>query len=299
MNNKIKKSPDKTSILRKSTPLNFYEDDFERKRLKLQKSFLFEFGKDCYDSFISDLKDGSFLDLGCSTGEQAMMFCEERKEIKNFVGIDREEKAIDFAKKKYPKGHFYACDVETEGFDDFLYSVEEELQIEGFDIINISMLLLHLKKPYRFLNVVSKHLKKGGRIIILDIDDSSNISSPDEKGIFARAMEMCAISKYSGNRTTGREVPELLSETKMKNIKLHKKGISTKGMDSKQRKKLFDVYFSFILDDLRKMNKENTKDIEVAQNLEWMEANYRTMLKIFKDESFFFSLGCVLFSAIK
>ena len=299
MDNKIGKNPDRINSTRKTNLLNFYEDNFERKRLKSQKAFLFQFAKDYYDRFISKLENGNFLDMGCSTGEQAMMFCKGRKEIKNFVGIDREEKAIDFARKKYPKGHFYVCDVEIEGFDDFLYSVEEELQIEGFEIINISMLLLHLKKPYKLLNVLSKHLNKGGRIVILDIDDSSNISSPDEKGIFARAMELCAISKYSGNRTTGREVPELLSETKMKNIKLHKKGISTKGMDSKQRKKLFDVYFSFILDDLKKMNKENPNDIEVAQNLEWMEANYGKMLKIFKDESFFFSLGCVLFSAIK
>lgn len=299
MNNRIKKSPDETSMLRKSTPLNFYEDDFERKRLKLQKSFLFEFGKDCYDSFISELKDGSFLDLGCSTGEQAMMFCKERKEIKNFVGIDREKKAIDFARKKYPEGHFYVCEFETNELDNCLSFVKEELQIDGFDIINISMLLLHLQNPYRFLNILSKHLNKGGRFVILDVDDSLNIATPDPEGLFLRAIKLCAISEYSGNRIMGRELPSILSKIKMNNIKLHKEGISTKGMNSKRRELFFYIYFAFILDDLKRMNKQNPDDLEIAQNLKWMEEHYNKMLKIFKDENFYFSLGCVLFSATK
>ena len=85
----------------------------------------------------------------------------------------------------------------------------------------------------------------------------------------------------------------------MNNIQLHKEGISTKGMNSNRRELFFYIYFAFILDDLKRMNKQTPDELEIAQNLKWMDDNYNKMLKIFKDENFYFSLGCVLFSATK
>ncbi len=282
---------------RDETLLNSYEDDGERRRLNLQRTFIYEFAKDFYDNFISQLEQGNFLDVGCSTGEQAMLFCNGRKEIKNFIGIDREEKALHVASELYPEGHFYKCQFENDDFNEILCSIEQDLGIDGFDIINISMVLLHLKDPLTFLDIVSDHLSENGRIIILDIDDGYNFAYPDEKGIFERAVSICSKSKYSGSRNSGRQVCKLLSEIDMDHIQLHKTGISTVGMNRKRREEFFDIYFWFILDDLRKMHQEEPNNTMISENLDWMEEKYKEMKLVFKNKNFYFNLGFMLFSA--
>ncbi len=284
---------------RRSNELDFFGDEGERKRLKSQHSFVYEFAKDHYDEFISSVNHAAFLDVGCSTAEQAMMFCNGRKEIDCFVGIDREQAALDRAAELFPQAHFVRCDFESGELDETLCDTEEKLGIEGFDIINLSMVLLYIKEPVEFLDVLSKHLNPGGRFIIIDIDDGFNIAYPDPKEIFGRAVEICSVSKYSGCRTNGRQICKMLSEIEMSCIQLHKSGISTVGMKRDRREEFFDIYFWFVLDDMRKMAAENPGEQLYASYLEELERNYKTMKRDFKNKEFFFNIGFMLYSAIK
>lgn len=292
-------SSDETEESRTDNTLDFFADEGERNRLKSQHSFFYEFAKDCYDTFLSSVSDATFLDVGCSTAEQAMMFCKGRKEIKNFVGIDREESALEFARTLYPEGRFYNCRFEDDDFDKTLSDIETALNIEGFDIINISMVLLHVKEPLELLDTLAGHLKVGGRFVILDIDDGFNLAYPDENGAFKRAVEICSKTEYSGCRESGRQIYKMLSEIDMKYIQLHKIGLSTVGMCRERREEFFNIYFWIILDDLRKMHSEKPENAIISSHLSWMEKEYKTMKRDFKNKEFYFNLGVMLFSAVK
>ena len=283
---------------RAETALDFYGDEGERKRLVTQRQFVYEFAAEAYDGFISELNNGSFLDIGCNTGEQAMMFVKGRNEIKNYIGVDRESMALDKAKELFPAGHFYLGNCEADDFDELLSKIEEDLDIDGFDLINLSMVLLHLKEPQFVLDTLSDHLADGGRIVILDIDDGLNIAYPDPDELFSKAVEICAETGYSGYRKSGRQICQLLSDIEMSDIQLHKQGLSTVGMSRDKRSDFYELYFWFILDDLRKMNQQAPEDKIVLAELNWFEEHYKEMKARFKKKSFYFNLGFMLYSAM-
>ena len=279
--------------------LDFYGDEGERRRLATQRSFVYDFAAEAYDGFISPLQNATFLDVGCSTGEQAMMFVKGRDEIAHYVGVDREEGALERARELFPEGHFYQGNCETDEFDDLLSDIEEELGIEGFDIINLSMVLLHMKEPQILLDTLAGHLAEGGRIVILDIDDGLNIAYPDPEGLFAKAVDICAETGYSGYRKSGRQIPQLLCDVDITDVQLHRQGLSTVGMSREQRADYYELYFWFILDDLRKMHAEAPDDKIVEAELAWFESHYKDMKSKFKKKGFYFNLGFMLYSATR
>ncbi|MBQ4333585.1 MAG: TIR domain-containing protein [Clostridia bacterium] len=284
-------------IERAETALDFYGDEGERKRLASQRQFVYDFAAEEYDSFISELHNGSFLDIGCNTGEQAMMFVEGRSEIQHYIGIDRESLALDKAREFFPSGHFYQGNCEADDFDQLLCKIEEELDIDGFDLINLSMVLLHMKEPQFVLDTLAGHLTDGGRIVILDIDDGLNIAYPDPDEWFSKAVEICSETGYSGYRKSGRQVCQLLTDIEMHEIQLHKQGLSTAGMTRDKRSAFYELYFWFILDDLRKMNQQAPENKIVLAELNWFEEHYKEMKARFKKKSFYFNLGFMLYSA--
>lgn len=277
--------------------LAFYGDEGERNRINHQHHFIYQFAHDIYEKLLSGANNASFLDVGCNTGEQSMMFVSESSGVKHYIGIDREEKALEKGRELYPNAHFYAADCEAEEFSEKLSSIEEELGIDGFDFINVSMLLLHTKDPNALMDVLSSHLSENGQIIVLDIDDGFNVAYPDPKGTFKKAIDMCFETEYSGYRHCGRTIYKCLNDMCLNDICLHRVGLSTVGMSRSEKERFFDIYFWFILDDLRKMNSEQPLNKFIKTDLDWMEANYKEMKMEFKKKDFFFNLGLVLLSA--
>lgn len=278
--------------------LAFYGDEGERGRISQQNLFVYDFAGETYHKLLSETKEGVFLDIGCNTGTQAMMYLEGHSGIR-YVGIDREEEALQRGRELYPDASFFRADCEDDDFDEILSEIEEELDIKGFDIINVSMMLLHTKNPAALLDVLSDHLADGGRIIVLDIDDGFNVAHPDPDYVFKKAIELCFETEYSGNRHCGRAVYKMLHDLDMDDVILHKVGYSTVGMDRKQKESFFDVYFWFVLDDLRKMHAEKPNSKLIKADLDWMEEHYKEMRMAFKKKDFFFTLGFILFSAVK
>ncbi len=276
--------------------LEFYGDEGERHRIETQHRFVHAFAKDVYENLLFNVSDASFLDVGCNTGVQVKMFL-ENKPIKYYVGIDREKAALEQAALTFPNGHLYLCDCEAEDFSERLTAIERELGIDGFDFINLSLILLHTKNPSILIDVLSDHLAENGQMIILDIDDGFNVAYPDPEGMFEKAIQLCFKTEYSGFRHCGRAINKFLSDTDMNNITLHKIGLSSIGMSRKEKEDFYDVYFWFILDDLRKMNAENPSDAFIKADYEWLKENYGTMKNCFKKRDFFFSLGFVIYSA--
>lgn len=276
--------------------LEFYGYEGERTRIASQRHFVYNFAKDVYDELLSDDNQITFLDVGCNTAEQAKMFLDNKPNIK-YVGIDRENAALEKATQILSEGRFYQYDCEAESFSDKLFAIETELNIDGFDVINVSMLLLHLKNPAILIDVLADHLSENGKLIVLDIDDGFNIAYPDPDKMFEKAIQLCYKTEYSGFRHSGRAINKFLNDSDLRDIKLHKVGLSNIGMCRKEKDAFFEIYFWFILDDLKKMSEEKPQDLFVKSDYEWLKNNYHKMKHAFKNSEFFFNLGFVIFSA--
>ncbi len=73
--------------------------------------------------------------------------------------------------KTHTSGRFLTLDVEQEDFASLLKPVMEEEGIGGFDVINCSMVVLHMQNPVSALSRLRTLLAPNGTVIVRDIDD--------------------------------------------------------------------------------------------------------------------------------
>lgn len=277
------------------------DDDKELERLKIQMKLLENFDSDVYDRILEGRNKIRVLDIGTNCGETIMNRLGARDNVEIIIGIDINEGAITAANSHYKgtKGYFYQLDIESPNFISELKTIMRIHKIEKFDLINMSMLLLHIENPQRIIREVQKILVDGGRIFIRDIDDGLNIAHPDYSNIFKRTIDICSKNIESGYRNSGREIPTLLTKAEMCDIKLEKMGINSLGMNYDEKDALFNTYFSFILSDTRNRYEKAPHKRENKEDYEWLESVYERLEEEFHEPYFFFSLGFVIFTATK
>ena len=279
-----------------------FEDEKEKKRLKIQQNLMKRFDKHTYQKVIDSYDELFILDIGCNNGDFVMDRIGKNEKVKLLVGLEYDAESVILANEKYGVAgriEFYKQNVEAEDLEDNLTDILDKLHVEKFNVINISMVLLHLKNPYRLLKSLRRFLQKGGMVVIKDIDDGYNIAYPDENGDFARVIEICSRNETSGYRHSGRQVYTLLRHAGYADVCLEQSGLSTIGMDYDEREALFDTYFSFILEDLKIMMERYPNDKEFELNYDWYSKIYEDLEERFQDEAFYFNLGFVLYTAKK
>lgn len=277
------------------------EDKKEINRLRTQANILKKFDGGVYESISSSFGSLKVLDLGSNCGDTFVTHFGNLTNLTKAIGLEYDKEAVEKANAKYSSEifKFYVCDVESENFVDELSDICEKEKVEKFDIVSISMLILHLKKPYNLLKTIRKFMRSGGKIIIRDIDDGFNIAYPDKDKIFSEMIKICSESKFSGYRSSGREIYTLLKDVGFKKIKLENLGISTVDMDYDEKEALFDTYFEFIAEDTNLMATQYPSIEKYLKYQEWLRSNLDKIESEFMRDDFFFVLGFLLFTAEK
>ena len=284
---------------RRENPYHYLSDE-ERHRLYVQQELMKSFDREVYDRIKSAYDKLYILDVGSSSGDLIMDRLGRHEKLEKLIGIEYSEEVVKAANDAYGEENriaFYNVDAESQQFPARIKEIMAEQGIEGFNVINISMLLLHLKTPYKLLKNLRQFLTRDGIIVIKDIDDGYNIVYPDEKGEFNRVMEICSRNETSGYRQSGRQIYTLLGRAGYNDIKLEKLGLTTIGMDYDEREAVFETYFSFVLGDLLIMKKRYPNDKRIANDYEWYSTTYEELEEKFHDNNLFFSLGFMLFTA--
>lgn len=270
----------------------------EDQRLKTQNELLKDFDNDVYTAVFSKYDCPRVLDVGCGTGDMLVPLAKHFS-TSVFVGIDRSNKQIEVAKEKYkfPNFCFDVNDVTSQSFEDDLIHLMNHLKIDKFDIINISMLLLHLKEPIDLLSTLKNHLSVNGTLVIRDIDDGLNFAFPDPDNLFERIYKMCEHDEQSGNRRNGRQIYHDLIRAGFSNIQLNHQGLSSVSMNSNQKEALFQMYFPFTLENARIMMEKYPWNVEYKEDYLWYKSHYESIHRLFSEPEFVFSLGFVSFTA--
>ena len=280
----------------------FSDDKKEIRRLKIQQDLMIDFDREVYDRVCASYEELRVLDIGSNTGAFVTDRIVNRGNVVKLIGLEFDKGFVDSSNAKYGvdgKIKFFEQNVEDEDFADSLEEYMQEMDVESFNVVNISMLILHLKSPYKMLKAIRRYLDKGATIIVKDIDDGFNVAYPDEDGSIQRIYNICKKSRTSGYRNSGRQIYTLLMRAGYRDVCFEKMGISTPGMDYEKRSALFDTYFSFILEELKIYVKANPDDKRAVKDLEWYDRIYEDLEARFQDDNFFFNLGFVLFTAKK
>ena len=171
--------------------------------------------------------------------------------------------------------------------------------IEGFDVVILSMVILHLEDPFNVLKILKTVLKSGGKIIIRDVDDGLFFAYPDDDGAFQRLMHICSYCEASGFRQSGRQIYSLLKRIGMKNICLDVCGWNSVGMDDEEKDAFFDIWASFIPRYLKLMVNKYPDNKEIADDYRWLTSVYDNLKKRFIREDFICQCGIMIYTAEK
>lgn len=286
--------------LPRRTNMYFDEKDVkEKKRLKTQQKILEKFDKACYDEIAASMESMRILDLGSNNGDFIMDRLGNKENTECLVGLEYNAEAVAKAQQTYgnEKIRFVQCNLDGESVADTIGSLTEQYRISDFNIVNISMLLLHLSDPLKLMRVLRKFMKPGAIVIIKDIDDGYNIAYPDPEGIFSHAISLCAKDPMAGYRNSGRQVFNILHKAGYRDIKLLKCGLDTTAMNYDEKEALFHTYFSFIKSDYEIFRAGDPDNAAMAESAGWFDEHYAEMEDAFLEDSFFFSLGFMLFTA--
>ena len=272
-------------------------DEEEVEFLDLQQEMMYRFDQEIYDKILDGKENMCILDIGCNNGAQIMAHFESDERVSCIVGIDKDQNSIDIAKAKYPNAIFECYDIEASSFRKQLKDFVKENIIEKFDMINISMVLLHLERPSILLSTLKSYLKPNGVMFIRDIDDGLNLAFPDNDGTFARMIEICSYCDMLGYRNSGRQIYSHLKGAGFSQVKLEKVGLSTADMSYEEKCALFDVYFGYIPTALEKTIERSPTLIRAKHDYEWVESVKENAYEAFLNNDFLFSLGYMIFTA--
>lgn len=287
------------SATRKSNMYFDENDENEKRRLKTQQILLEQFDKELYDKTAAEYAQMRILDLGSNNGDFIMSRLGDKQNTEFVLGLECNEAAVAVANEKYgsDKVKFEQCDLESDNIAEKLKGICEKYSLKDFNVVNISMLLLHLKDPLRLLKALRGVVGRGAKIIVKDIDDGLNVAYPDNENLFEHAIKICLQNDLAGYRYSGRQIFNLLHKSGYKNIKLVKSGLDTSGMDYDEREALFNIYFSFIKNDFIDLNNKDKNNAVYEENAKWMIENFETLEDQFLQDDFFFLLGFMLFEA--
>ena len=270
----------------------------ERNYMARQQALLCDYDNAVRNPLLIGAK--TVLDIGCNDGFCIMNNFYGKGEISNIVGIDIQKECIENAIKNCPEGvHFYVVDIESHDFDNKLTAIENELGIEGFDLINIEMVLLHLAKPRDVLKVLKKHLNKNGYVFIRDIDDDFNFFYPDPENILRRLQNMVKYLDSWGYRQSGKEIYSHLKLAGFSNVSIEKQGLNTVGLDFDEVESLFNVYFGDIAKTAYITCESHPESIFLANEAQWAKEHIDEALNLFHRNDFVFSLGYIIYVAKK
>lgn len=267
------------------------ELDFLRK----QTEMLLEYDRDVYERILTP--GMSILDLGCNEGSNTMARFGEIEGVK-LIGIDRDEGCIQSANEMYgDRASFFSCDIEDASFSAKLAGFAKECGIAKFDLINISMVLLHMENPFRLFKAIRPYLAPNGTVFIRDIDDDFNFAFPDTEGIFSRMTGICSYCDILGYRKSGKELYAYLKRSGFSRVRIEKSGFDTSAMSYDEREALFDIYFGYIPTALEKTMESNPENFKIRKDYEWVKENLDRANQLFQQNDFLFSLGYIIYTA--
>jgi hypothetical protein len=194
--------------------------------------------------------------------------------------------------------HFYAGNMEDEDFSNKMDIILEENKLDGFDFVDLTLILKDSDKPFDRLSSIVERLNSNAIIYVRELDDDMVIGYPDSQNKFAHLVKLLKTDKYAGNRNMGRSIYTYLKRTGATKVKMINTLLTTSGMNAKKRRMLFDTYFSYLepeIDDLIADNPEN----EIYLNTKkWLIENYSQVQQTVLSPDFLFVSGFMFFYGI-
>jgi ubiquinone/menaquinone biosynthesis C-methylase UbiE len=152
------------------------------------------------------------LEAGCGVGAQTVTLAQNSPNAL-ITSVDISEASVHEAQKRVAAAGLTNVRVEQANIFNLPYGPD------SFDHIFVCFVLEHLSQPVQALQVLKKHLKRGGTITVIEGDHGSVYFHPDSEA--AHKAIQCQVElqrRVGGNAMVGRELYPLLQKAGFNSI---------------------------------------------------------------------------------
>lgn len=269
------------------------DDKYEKRRLKIEGEFLYRFEKKVVDELLEGKSHLNGL-ITCCMFAEAIMNKIDLSKFDKLIGFCYNERAVLEANYDYKNDHtrFYTQDCEDPELEDKLRRYMDEMDIDGFDYVDITMGFIDWKNPFKVIKTLKKFMNKDCAIFVRDVDDGVVMAYPDEGNLFRKFKTFYPLDPIAGYRRSGRRIFSYFKKIKAKSIEVKHKGISTTELeDDEEKEKLFHSFFGFIPNDFKISYNEDQTKSEYKAVIDWCDEHYDYLEETFMDDAFFYNSG--------
>lgn len=220
------------------------EKDVEVYRIAQQNAIYNVYANRYLDELFLSYDAPDVLDIGCSDGKNINLRLKGRS-YHSLLGIDIDPDKIHLASEAFrdPRQSFAVLNVSAPGFQEQLRAYLYQKKLEGFHIIHISSVLMHVGNPKAVLGILRSFLTPDGTLFIQDEDDGLNLAYPQDD-FFTDAFYLWEHSLESGDRNFARKIPGYLADCGYHDIALKSACISSLDCLEGTREAFWDLYFN-------------------------------------------------------
>ena len=175
----------------------------------------------------------------------------------------------------------------------------KEKKITGYDVINISFVLMHLKEPEKLLCRLKKYLKKNGTMMIIDAEDRFSTMVPDEQKRMKLFLDICQRDPLSGNRHSGEKIIRFLKKSVYHKIAVHSKCVNAKEKEKEKKELIFDTFFSYLPLDYAYLCETEPEDSDYFGIKRKIKQHYAIFRKEFVEKSVYVACGVMIFTCCR
>lgn len=293
----------KINIVERHDDVRYYydEDQQEKHRLQTEDSLLASYEKPIVEKLLEGKSNVVCLDVNVlsTSGSFARL---SYPQITNVIALTYSEdiaKRGNKEKENIETGDridFFQVQFEAADFDTQLEKCLDKAGVDGIDLVYLSMAIMDFKKPFKVLQAIQNCLNDDAVMIVRDVDDGAVFAYPDKNGLFAKFQSFYIHNVYSGYRYTGRQVYSYIKKMDPREIVLERYGVNTSNMSRKEKKALFEAWFSFIPNDFSRMLRENPDSKIAKEVMDFCDEHYDEMNEQFFSRDVLYSAGYIIYS---
>lgn len=277
-----------------------FNEKKEIQRLKVQNRLLSAYEKPALEKIFAHRAHIRVLDIGCNNGEKTVQrfaaHCVEK-----VVGLEYDPELALAAQNRFGnhKFSFFSADVEDPAFQALLKKQMQERQIEAFDVIYLSFVLMHLQEPEKVMKALRPFLGPDGVLMIVEADDENSVLMPDEERLMHSFLQILAQDPLAGNRQLGATLEEKLLNCGYEGISCWCKGIEASGGDKDAKADIFETFFSYLPEDVAQLLKEEPDSKQYKGWICWLDTHYEDLRRSILSEHSQITMGIKILSCVR
>lgn len=287
-------------LLNRHEDVRYYldEDEAERHRLHTEDNLMWRYEEPIVKKLLEGRENVICLEVNSLNPDSAMQRL-EYPEISKVVALTYSDTVAMRGNQisNDDKVRFFQVKFEADDLESQIEKCLDEVGVDGVDFVCLSMAIMDLKKPFRVLQAIGNCLNDDAVMLIRDVDDGAVFAYPDKDGYFKKFQSFYIHDKYSGFRYTGRQIFSYLKRIGAKSVCLEHFGIDTADMSRRDKKALFESWFSFIPNDFKRMLKEDAENKVAKEVVDFCDEYYDDLYEQFFSNDTIFSAGYVIYSA--